>query len=310
VANRGSGRFSDWGNSLVFSAPDNGNPRQTAHIYTASFRVYPSQAADGVVAAVTVLAAWVTAECSVIFSQRLWRRPATWTPAQRRYAIITAGTLGVVEATLYFLVLGINVHAPLPSNGISFNEGKAYGVSLPHRDAPLLTSYSDDSPEGSWSNLALFEDDTALGPPHSVHATIRAEGLGAYSHWGDGLFFSSSDGSDPRTNGRTYRAVYRVFLVPRVALSLLMLSGAATIAKWLPWSTWRGLLPWGAEGPRGERYIAGSGATANAPRHSSLLRFGGLVALYTVVLLLLYGSLVARETDTGALSMNFEYKVF
>jgi hypothetical protein len=41
-----------------------------------------------------------------------------------------------------------------------------------------------------------------------LHDQIRHEGKGRYSHWGDHVFFSSSDNTDPRTNGRTYRAVY------------------------------------------------------------------------------------------------------
>jgi hypothetical protein len=53
--------------------------------------------------------------------------------------------------------------------------------------------------------LLLFEDEVALGPPHTVHETIRKEGLGRFSHWQNTLFFSASDNSDPRTNGRDYR---------------------------------------------------------------------------------------------------------
>ena len=40
-----------------------------------------------------------------------------------------------------------------------------------------------------------------------MHATIRATGRGAFSHWGPTLYFSSSDGTSPLENGRTYRAV-------------------------------------------------------------------------------------------------------
>lgn len=55
------------------------------------------------------------------------------------------------------------------------------------------------------SLLRLFEEDLPLGPAHSVHDTVRQSGRGAYSHWGDAIYFSSSDNSDPNTNGRTYR---------------------------------------------------------------------------------------------------------
>ncbi len=67
---------------------------------------------------------------------------------------------------------------------------------------------------GADSALRLFEDDRELGPPNSGHNSIRTGGRGAFSHWSgspDGkpqqLYFSTSDNSDPRTNGRTYKWV-------------------------------------------------------------------------------------------------------
>lgn len=56
------------------------------------------------------------------------------------------------------------------------------------------------------SRLKLLEGDTVLGPPHSMHDEIREKGRGRYSHWHTGIYFSTPDGSDPRTNGRTYAA--------------------------------------------------------------------------------------------------------
>ncbi len=60
-----------------------------------------------------------------------------------------------------------------------------------------------DTPGGS--GLLLLEDGVPLGPAHSVHAHIREHGGGRYSHWQrTRLYFSTSDGSDPRTNERLY----------------------------------------------------------------------------------------------------------
>lgn len=56
------------------------------------------------------------------------------------------------------------------------------------------------------SALDLLEDGVGLGPPHSEHNGISATGRGAYSHWHNTLYFSTSDNSDPRTNGRDYIA--------------------------------------------------------------------------------------------------------
>ena len=72
----------------------------------------------------------------------------------------------------------------------------------------------DDAPQGddlilpNRSSLRVFEDGIELGPAHSLHDDIKKHGGGRFSHWGRWLAFSSSDGSDPRTNGRAYRMLY------------------------------------------------------------------------------------------------------
>jgi predicted O-methyltransferase YrrM len=62
---------------------------------------------------------------------------------------------------------------------------------------------SDDVTRNA-SPLSLLEDGRALGPAHCLHADIRAHGSGRFSHWGGHLWFSSTDDSDPRFNGRRY----------------------------------------------------------------------------------------------------------
>lgn len=60
------------------------------------------------------------------------------------------------------------------------------------------------------SPVLLYENDRLLGPAHSWHTDISNIGLGRYVHWnGTGIIFSSSDNSDPRTNGRHYWAVWK-----------------------------------------------------------------------------------------------------
>jgi len=68
--------------------------------------------------------------------------------------------------------------------------------------APLGKRLISDS-EGR-SRLTLFEDERALPYPHSTHNEIRELGAGRYSHWGESVFFSTSDNTDPLTNGRRY----------------------------------------------------------------------------------------------------------
>jgi hypothetical protein len=60
--------------------------------------------------------------------------------------------------------------------------------------------------EGS-SMLILLEDEIPLAAPHSAHNEIRRLGRGRYSHWGRYIYFSTSDNTDPRKNGRAYKLV-------------------------------------------------------------------------------------------------------
>ena len=93
-----------------------------------------------------------------------------------------------VEPTTIVHEIGSNYIAPLP----------------PGRFAPLLSTDGDTLEDAFRSTLALFEDGRELGPRHTQHAWIREQGRGSFSHWGSALYFSSSDNSDPRTNGRRY----------------------------------------------------------------------------------------------------------
>jgi parallel beta-helix repeat protein len=54
------------------------------------------------------------------------------------------------------------------------------------------------------STLRIYENGKELGPAHTLHADIRTLGGGRFSHWGNALYFSASDNSNPLTNGRTY----------------------------------------------------------------------------------------------------------
>jgi hypothetical protein len=75
--------------------------------------------------------------------------------------------------------------------------------------APELATFErqcDDLEQPCRSPLRLYEDGVALGPPHSLHALLRGQGQGRFSHWGPRhiLLFSASDNSDPNRNGRVY----------------------------------------------------------------------------------------------------------
>jgi pectate lyase len=74
---------------------------------------------------------------------------------------------------------------------------------------PELSDLADSSEAPHKSPFILCESGHNIGTPHTTHDSIRQLGKGNYSHWKNGgLFFSSSDGSDPNTNGRQYTLVF------------------------------------------------------------------------------------------------------
>ena len=88
----------------------------------------------------------------------------------------------------------IELHAPFTRDG-------KYGwvVMLPD-----LVNSADNIEDPIRSTLLLFEDGERLDPSHALHEDIRKLGDGRFSHWAGYLIFSTSDNSDPNTNGRKY----------------------------------------------------------------------------------------------------------
>jgi len=84
---------------------------------------------------------------------------------------------------------------------IAHREGHCFIVALPE----IQGDNSKDCPR--ISRLRLFEDGVELGPAHVTHVAIAEEGGGRFSHSGNQLYFSSSDGVSPITNGRVYTVV-------------------------------------------------------------------------------------------------------
>ncbi|NOX99493.1 MAG: transglutaminase domain-containing protein, partial [Verrucomicrobia bacterium] len=68
-----------------------------------------------------------------------------------------------------------------------------------------LTKNRVGDQNGGSSYCVLLEDGKPLSTPHAKHSDIGTKGAGRYSHWTKMvLYFSASDNTDPRTNGREY----------------------------------------------------------------------------------------------------------
>ncbi len=101
--------------------------------------------------------------------------------------------------------------------------------------APFPLASASDADDGSV--VRLQEDGRDL-LAHALHGDIRTLGGGRFSHWGRWLYLSSTDGSDPRVNGRRYE-----ILLPgaaeawpaHAALAALIAAAALALA-----GAWRG----------------------------------------------------------------------
>ena len=110
----------------------------------------------------------------------------------------------------------------------------------------------DDGGNPSQSGLRLYEDSRLLGPPHTAHQAIRERGRGVFSHWAGSVWFSSSDGSDPRSNGRLYRVEAPAILRTRWFYAAVVgLAGMTLASMYLLYRSkraqairWAGLYVW------------------------------------------------------------------
>ena len=147
-------------------------------------------------------------------------------------AVAVASTLAAA-GILVWALFPLQVSWQIGPDQVLPREGHAFAWVIPApRLSPFATVRSDEAEVGNRSELRLSEDGKPLGPPHSFHQLISDLGAGLYSHWGELVVFSSSDNTDPRTNGRVYQARARI-----APAGWLTLAGAGILAGalWLGW---------------------------------------------------------------------------
>ena len=118
---------------------------------------------------------------------------------------------------LWAVTLAAVILLVLPGNPISSGFKQVVPVEVQNAQPSGHGPYSYIVPMGTklltqndtfQSPTQLYEDEQALGPGNSQHADIGTKGMGRFSFWkGGSLIFSSSDNSNPRTNGRQYTLV-------------------------------------------------------------------------------------------------------
>jgi len=121
-------------------------------------------------------------------------------------------TLALSIAACWGGWIGWQARHLVPATAVQSVQGASYFLVLPKSPLPVLELRGDLEGQPARSRLAMLEDGRPLGPAHALHADIVNVGAGRYSHWGPGVYFSASDNSDPRANGRRYVVVFRLFL--------------------------------------------------------------------------------------------------
>lgn len=101
------------------------------------------------------------------------------------------------------------------------HSGHAWVANL---EPPL--DVGDDCDHPNRSNLVLFESKNPLWAQHTTHDLISQIGSGRYSHWQNYLMFSTSDNTNPNTNGRNYEVCEITSKFPAIFLCALPKSGS------------------------------------------------------------------------------------
>ncbi|MEE9303204.1 MAG: hypothetical protein V3U84_05400 [Thiotrichaceae bacterium] len=117
----------------------------------------------------------------------------------------------LLVTTIYLFWYGINQTIIIPANHFISEEGFSYWIDLTHLDHSELHSQADTLDEPTKSRLIILESGKEIGSRHSIHADIRRIGEGYFSHWSNGVYLSTSDNTDPRTNNRVYAIEYRTY---------------------------------------------------------------------------------------------------
>jgi len=125
-----------------------------------------------------------TLHCSAEEVREVYNFAASYLESRRH--LPTKGQSLRLDPAVMFHVEGYCYAAPVP-------EGRDIAD---HENAPCQ------------SPARLFEDGRYHGLNHAMHRHIGTMGEGRYSHWQTLVYFSTSDNSDPRTNGRQYLLEY------------------------------------------------------------------------------------------------------
>lgn len=123
-----------------------------------------------------------------------------------RYLVILAFFI-LISISFFFHIKNVENSFVINKNDIIFESGNLYVVPIPVQENMLIT-YKDEA-SGELNRLILMENGRALGPAATSHDVIRKEGQGRFSHWQGHAWFSTLDGSNPKTNSHNYTGLIK-----------------------------------------------------------------------------------------------------
>lgn len=241
IGKLGGGRFSHWEETIFFSSSDGTDPRTNGYRYSARnhARIKPGLWAAALAwltaAALLYSGPWLMAVCAAAASNATQAlvQGFSLSPRGRRYLLLAA---------LAFNALVLAAHASRPTveftlspDMITAERGNAFAFPVPKLIGFPYELVGDSVGVNSLSPLMLYENGKPLGPAHAVHDEIRGKGLGRFSHWNNAIILSSSDGTDPRTNGYYYSAKNQARLSPGLWVAALAWLTAAALLYAGPW---------------------------------------------------------------------------
>ena len=238
IENIGRGRFSHWADgsfvALYFTASDNSNPKTNGRTYTYSIGTVSSNQSPVANAGADKTIALPVSSVSITGSgtdpdgtiaSYAWSfRSGPNTPALSGTTSTALSASNLVAGTYVFRLtvtdnggltamdevsVVVTPTAPPPSTYKPINVSQSVSdAGFAYYVTQDFGTLADNSANPFRSVLRIFENGVELSPAHSSHSDIENIGRGRFSHWEDGsfvaLYFSASDNSNPKTNGRIY----------------------------------------------------------------------------------------------------------
>lgn len=197
IIQNGEGGFSHWHDAVYFSTEDNTDPRVNGRKYAIKHPLNVSRWwGIGLLGLAVLLLPRHVRHVTDLYENSEVPRNFVDRPRQILSVIVLVLLASVVISRMG-VCSPISQERRLNPKEIRPVKGNCYSV--------YCKFLGGDSPENpSRSLLRVYENGVELQGSHCVHESIATQGQGRFSHWGQMLFFSATDNTDPVTNGRDY----------------------------------------------------------------------------------------------------------